>query len=257
MNDLNTITELPGTQVTELQIRRSFQRYKFASNLIKGGNVLEVGCGGGQGLSLLSKNAEKVIGCDIDKNNLKIAQLTYKKIDSIDVIEMDAEMLEFEKNYFNYIILFEAIYYIKDVNNFLNKCFELLRKEGKLIICTANKDWPEFNPSVFSTKYFSVPELNILIEKAGFVVSTYGGFPDIKSGLIPRILSLIKRVAVKFHLMPKTMKGKLLLKKLFQGNIIYFPKILDDNLFSFEEPRSIPNDEIDSIHTAIFAICKK
>mgnify|MGYP000417441517 CR=1 FL=1 len=80
MNDYNTITELPGTQVTELQIRRSYQRYTFASNLIKGGYVLEVGCGGGQGLSLLNKNAEKVIGCDIDKNNLKIAQKKLKEL---------------------------------------------------------------------------------------------------------------------------------------------------------------------------------
>ena len=58
-------------------------------------------------------------------------------------------------------------------------------------------------------------------------------------------------------LMPKTMKGKLLLKFFFQGNIVYFPKILDDNLFPFEEPNKIPNDEIDNIHTAIFTVCKK
>ena len=197
MNDYYTITELPGTQVTELQIRRSYQRYTFASNLIKGGYVLEVGCGGGQGLSLLNKNAEKVIGCDIDKNNLKIAQSTYRNSDSIDIIEMDAEMIDFEKNYFDYIILFEAIYYIKDVNNFLTKCFELLRNKGELIICTANKDWTDFNPSAFSTKYFSVPELTILLEKAGFVVSTYGGFPDNKGGIITRILSLIKSLSLQ------------------------------------------------------------
>ena len=257
MNDYYTITELPGTQVTELQIRRSYQRYTFASNLIKGGYVLEVGCGGGQGLSLLNKNAEKVIGCDIDKNNLKIAQSTYRDSDSIDIIEMSAEKLEFEENFFSAIIVFETIYYIKDIKSFLKKCFTLLNKDGKLIICSANKDWPEFNPSPFSTKYFSVPELNDILSKEGFSVNLFGGFPDKKDSTKQKTISLIKKIAVYLHLIPRTMKGKVLLKKLFLGKTVLFPKKLDDQICNYLEPKPISKTEIDNINTAIFAVAKK
>ena len=257
MNSFHTITELPGTRISKLQLRRSYQRYKFASDLNSGGNVLEIGCGGGQGLALLAENSEKVFGCDINEINLKIARSTYEKNELVEIFKMDAEELHFEENYFSSIILFETIYYLKDVKIFLSKCSKLLKKNGKLIICTANKDWPDFNPSPFSTKYFSVPELNNILIESGFDVTMYGGFPDFKNGLIPQILSVVKKYAIKLHLIPKTMKGKLLLKKIFYGKTVLLPKSYYNNLIPYEKPTLISNNQIDNIHTAIFAIAKK
>jgi len=37
-----------------------------------------------------------------------------------------------------------------------------------------NKDWPEFNPSPFRARYFSVPELNKLLQDNGFKTEFYG-----------------------------------------------------------------------------------
>ena len=50
--DYNSITELPGSQISNLQLNRSFQRYAFARTYANNGKLIEIGCGGGQGLNL-------------------------------------------------------------------------------------------------------------------------------------------------------------------------------------------------------------
>jgi hypothetical protein len=87
----------------------------------------------------------------------------------------------------------------------------------KLLIRTVNKDWSEFNPSPFSTRHFSVPELGKLLQDNGFKAEFYGAFSVLPKGLKEKTVALIKRTAVALHLIPKTMKGKELLKRVFFG----------------------------------------
>jgi hypothetical protein len=92
-----------------------------------------------------------------------------------------------------------------------------------LLIATANKDWTEFNPSPFSTRYFSVPELGKLLQNDGFKVEFYGAFSTMPKTIKEKVISNIRKIAVTLHLIPKTMKGKELLKKIFYGKLIIFP----------------------------------
>ena len=255
--EYHTITELPGTQVTETQLRRAHQRYLFATKYCNGKRVLELGCGGGQGLEILSKNAKQVFGCDIDNSNLKMCMSTYANHPKIEILRMDAQKLEFEEESVNAIVLFETIYYLKDIKKFFQDAYRVLSNFGHLIICTANKDLHDFNPSPFSTEYLSVPELYNLCTSNGFDTRMYASFPDVNDGLIFKLVSFIKRTAVKLKLMPKTMKGKVLLRKIFLGNMIEYPTKLSQDLYDYEDPISIPNDKIDTVHTAIFAVCQK
>ena len=156
-NNYNTITELPESNVTKTQLQRAHQRYVFAGKYCKNNRVMEIGCGAGQGLEILSREAKSVLGCDIDDTNLKICNNTYSNYKKIDIRKINADKLEFEDESFDVIILFETIYYLKDVTTFLKKIYRILSDKGYLIICTANKDWREFNPSPYSIKYFSVP----------------------------------------------------------------------------------------------------
>jgi len=253
----STITELPNTEVTETQLSRAHQRYMFAKKYCNSGTVVELGCGGGQGLELLSERMDKVSGCDIDDSNLELCKSTYKNHPKIEIIKMDAEKLGFGEESVNVIVLFETIYYLEDVRKFFQKAYRILSRGGHLIICTANKDWAGFNPSPFSTQYFSVPELYQLATLNGFTINLYASFPDVQKSLFLKFASLIKWAVVKLHLMPKTMKGKVLLKKLFIGKMVTYPEKLADDLFDYTPPIQIPHDKIDKIHTAIFAVCKK
>ena len=83
-----------------------------------------------------------------------------------------------------------------------------------IIICTVNKDWEGFNPSPHSFKYFSVPELFSLKGK---------------------VISQIKQLAVKFHLIPKTMKGKEKLKRLFFGKLHPLPPEISEEMAPCKE----------------------
>jgi len=62
-----------------------------------------------------------------------------------------------------------------------------------------------------------VPELNKLLHESGFNVEFYGAFLTLPNGLKEKVIALIKRTAVVFHLIPKTMKGKEFLKRVFFG----------------------------------------
>lgn len=249
----NTITELPNTLVTEDQVRRAHQRYVFASKFLSGGTVIEVGCGGGQGLGILADVCDNVVGIDIDEQNVNICNKNYIDNKKVKIMKNSADDLDFDKNSLSAIILFETIYYLENPEKFIQKAYNMLNDNGFLIICSANKDWPSFNPSPFSNKYFSVSELDKIVSSNGFEVEMFGSFPDNSSFII----SLIKKLAVKFRLMPKTMKGKVLLKKIFMGKMVKYPNIIDSNLFEYEKPLEIPVDKKDEFNTAIFCVGKK
>ena len=257
LKDYNTITELPNSSVTKLQLKRAHQRYLFASEYCNSRHVVEIGCGAGQGLDLVSKEAERVTGCDIDEINLEIAMDTYNSHPKVIIRKMDAEKLLFDDHSIDTILLFETIYYINQVKNFFLEAHRILKEAGYLIICTANKDWSNFNPSPYSVQYYSVPELYNLASSFGFEVTMYGSFPDKNDTPLSKLISIIKKAAVKFDLMPRTMKGKMLLKKIFIGKMVNYPDKLVDDLFNYTAPVPIPQDKKDRIHTAIFAVCKK
>jgi ubiquinone/menaquinone biosynthesis C-methylase UbiE len=253
MPDYSTITELPESNVTPLQLERAYSRYMFGALFCKGKDVLEVACGGGQGLALLAQHAKKVVGGDIEENNLAYARDTYRDDRCVQVVRLDAQNLTFDDDSFDVVLLYEAIYYLEDPEQFMSECVRVLRSRGMIVICTANQDWPGFNPSPFSRSYFSVPELSRLCEKYGLKVELYGAFPDNSTA----IKSFLKKVAVRLHLIPGTMKGKVLLKKIFYGSLVTLPKKLQQGSFSYTPPVLIPSDHIDSTHTAIFAVARK
>ena len=109
LKDYNTITELPNTEVTTDQLKRSFQRYIFAKNHIVGNKVIELGCGGGQGLNLLKDVSDELIGYDIDEQNVEKCKETYYNDNKIRIIKEDIETIDFKQNSIQTVILFETI----------------------------------------------------------------------------------------------------------------------------------------------------
>jgi ubiquinone/menaquinone biosynthesis C-methylase UbiE len=75
---------------------------------------------------------------------------------------IDAHNLPFDDKSFDVVILYEAIYYLEHPERFIEEARRVLRENGTLLICTANKDWSGFNPSPYTYKYFSAPELFLL-----------------------------------------------------------------------------------------------
>jgi len=125
-----------------------------------------------------------------------------------------------------------------------------------LLIAMVNKDWAEFNPSPFSTRYFSVPELSKLLHKTGFNVGFYGAFSTLPNGLKEKVIAVIKRTAVALHLIPKTMKGKEFLKRIFFGELTPLPQEVKDGMAEYNPPVPISSDFANFEYKVIYAVAR-
>ncbi len=249
-----SVTELPGLGATREQLSMLYTRYKFAQSFCDGKEVLEIACGAGQALGYLARVAKRVVGGDIDEDNLKYALGQYQGREHIDFRQLDAHNLPFSNESFDVIILFEAIYYLEGPDQFLEECHRILRKGGILLISTVNKEWSDFNPSPFSTRYFSAKELHQLLGKHGFEVELYGAFSVERSSTREIVTSLFKKVAIKLRLMPRTMKGKEFLKRIFLGKLIPIPSEVIDGMAEYNLPQSISNGSQGFGYKVLYAV---
>jgi len=69
-----------------------------------------------------------------------------------------------------------------------------------------------------------VPELYEILKKRFKSVEMLGGFPIQKNGLKNKIISLIKRSAIKFNLIPGNLKARAYLKRIFMGKLSPLPR---------------------------------
>lgn len=229
-----TVTETPGHQVTRDAIIMMYTRYAFAARHCEGKQVLEVGCGAGPGLGYLGSHARRVVGGDYTHELLALARGHYGR--RFPLVCLDAEHLPFHARCFDVVILYEAIYYLRDAGRFVDEARRVLRGDGALLICTVNREWVDFNPSPFSVRYYSAPELCGLLQGRGFGWELFAGFPVAVESARDRVVSALKRSAVRLGFIPKTMKGKEFLKRVFLGRLTPVPAELTNGAGEFETP---------------------
>ena len=253
VTDYTIVTETPGIKASKEQLARLYQRYHFALSFCRDKEVLEVACGAGQGLGYLAKVAKRMVGGDIDENNLRFAREHYQGRDNIELHWLDAHDLPFPDKSFDVVILYEAIYYLAHPDIFLDQCHRIIKKGGMLIICTVNKDWPDFNPSPYSTRYFSADELYQLLNERFFNVKLYGAFETATDSLKDKITSIMKRTATSLNMIPRSMKGKEIFKRIFFGKLVPLPAEIEEGMAEYISPVPIPGDSPNSQYKVIYA----
>ena len=209
-------------------------RYAFAAELCRGKRVLEVACGPGPGLGFLARSADRLVAGDYTDRLLRRAKAHYGQ--RVPLVRLDATHLPFADGAFDVIVLFEAIYFLPDVSAFLTSCRRILAPGGIVLVATVNPDWDAFNPSPTATRYWSSQDLAALLKTHGFEPELFAAFSALDSSVRGRAMSLLKRFAVKFHLIPQTMKGKELLKRLAFGKLAPFPAEVTDGSGSYDRP---------------------
>lgn len=233
--DYASVTEQPGLAVTPEQLSMIYTRYHMAAGFSEGKDLLEVACGPGIGLGYLARKAKKVVGGDIDERLVTQAQELYKNDTSIQVLPLDAHKLTFDDKSFDVGILFEAIYYLAEPQAFLGECRRVLRPGGMLLICSANKECPEFVASPYSTRYFSATELSALLESGGFETELFVAFPRHVASARDKVVGFIKRAAAALNLIPGTLRLRAVLKRVFYGPLVAMPRQLDDGVAEPQE----------------------
>lgn len=233
-----------------------YSRYRFTRDLASGGRVLEVACGSGQGLGFLRLTASMVVGADITAPLLTRAAATYGR--TIPLVQLDAEHLPFVESSFDVIALHEAVYYLPNAERFIDEAYRVLTPGGVLVMVSINAEWVGFNPSPFATRYYTAAELAKLLQRRFGYVEILFGFPSTAGPQGGSVVSLLKRTAVRLHLLPSTMRGKRLLKRLFLGPLQRVPsRLTEDFDAAYETPRSLAPAEAPAQFKVIHALGRR
>lgn len=108
---------------------------EFASRLPRGGRVLDVGCGPGYAVKLLTRKGFRVTGIDVSREMLELAR---KKVPKATFLRQDMRKLDFPPRSFDGIVCLYSIIHVPRHNHeqILFKFRELLKEGGILLLCT-------------------------------------------------------------------------------------------------------------------------
>lgn len=140
-NKLNKLLENTG----DMALKRRAAKIIEEIDPLEGENILEVGCGDGYYLHLLSnlgiKNI-KLTGVDYDKNALEAAKINLK---GRKILLKQADLMEklpFQSNIFDKVIMSEVCEHLPDDIKGLMEVKRVLKKGGKLVVTVPNHNYP-------------------------------------------------------------------------------------------------------------------
>ena len=249
------VTEIAGDEISNEQLERMCDRYYWAKAYCEGKDVIEGGCGTGPGLGYLKAFSKSLKGFDVSEEVLAAPRQHYG--DRVEILTADAMNMPFPDNSADTILLYEALYYVPEAEKFLIDAARVLRPGGHLLIVTANKDLYDFNPSPHSHRYLGTVELKNELEAKGYeIVEMAGGTPLEKLSMKQRVLRPVKKIVVNLGLMPKTMAGKKLLKRLVFGKMVQMPAEITADMCEYTKPSPIKADEPNQSHKVIYCAAR-
>jgi len=152
--------------------------YSYVIEMVNNFNfkkVLDVGCGTGIILSLLSKNESiSLSGVDLSENMLKIAK--QKLDDRVELKIGDSEQLPWKNNTFDAIICTDSFHHYPEPEKVLGEMARVLKSSGHIIIGDPWMMAPFRQVANFMLKYgnsgdyriYSKAEISNLLLKSGF-----------------------------------------------------------------------------------------
>ena len=90
----------------------------------------------------------------------------------------------------------------------------------------------------------------------GFGVECFGYLRVGQASLRQWFLRPVKKLVVSSGLMPRTMRGKRLLKRLVFGSLVPMPAEIDESTGSYVEPTPVPSDVPDRWHKVIYCAAR-
>tara|TARA_B100000686_G_scaffold211077_1_gene217915 strand:+ start:212 stop:940 length:729 start_codon:yes stop_codon:yes gene_type:complete len=120
---------------------------------LKSLNILDIGCGGGLLSEPMSRLGANVTGIDASKKNIKVAKLHSKKENlKINYYCCSPENLNTNKK-FDVVLNMEIVEHINDLNFFIKKSSNLLKKNGIMFIATINKTLKSYLFAIIGAEY--------------------------------------------------------------------------------------------------------
>ena len=128
-------------------------KIKNRNQPLKNINILDIGCGGGLLSEPMCKMGANVTGLDASKKNINIAKIHSKKNKlSIKYICSTPEKLKIKKK-FDVVLNMEIVEHVDDVNFFIKKSSDFLKKNGLMFVATLNKTLKSYFFGIIGAEY--------------------------------------------------------------------------------------------------------
>lgn len=113
--------------------------YRFAYDIVCGGDVLDLGCGSGYGSALLAEGAKSVVGVDVSAAAIDYARDRHSRSNiAYRQISPDAP-LPFENASFDSVVCFQVIEHVRNDCWFVSEIARVLKPGGIAIIATPDR----------------------------------------------------------------------------------------------------------------------
>jgi ubiquinone/menaquinone biosynthesis C-methylase UbiE len=142
--------------------------YQFASQFVRGKEVLDCGCGTGYGAALLADSGAKaVLGIDFSNDAIKFAERRFVR-PNLSFRVMDAEHLLLQDGSVDFVYSSENLEHLNNPEANISEIRRVLRPGGMLVLGTPNKE--VFSPgrkpdNPYHVKEFYFEELQSLLSK--------------------------------------------------------------------------------------------
>ena len=128
-------------------------KLKHSSRPLKKINILDIGCGGGLLSEPMSRLGANVTAIDASKKNIEVAKFHSKKKNlKINYLCSSPEKLNIKKK-FDVILNMEIIEHVDDINFFIKKSSNLLKKNGLMFVATLNKTFKSYLFAIIGAEY--------------------------------------------------------------------------------------------------------
>jgi 2-polyprenyl-3-methyl-5-hydroxy-6-metoxy-1,4-benzoquinol methylase len=189
----NLLAEDPGDDFRTVNSNRvkkadqlSFHYELVIPHLKSGIKVLDLACGQGYGVSMMSKHLEsldgfeptnsrsQIIGGDISRETLDVAATTYPDLYGVEWLLLDADRIELADNSIDLFTCFETLEHIPNLDSGLSEFARILSTNGIGFFSTPQNCFGDFPLTFWHEKEFSYEELLNAVSKHFEIIDFIG-----------------------------------------------------------------------------------